>query len=346
MFNNNRQQIQSYCVKDLLKLMSEKKIKLIDVPQDRVRMVKNYIVDNILSNEVYLPPLVVSVNSIDQKIDHLNEMKIIDGNARLKAFSQIQAIVESKDMSTDFDEIRQGEALRFFLNEGYIALQLVEGLSNDEYYQAYIDFNTKGKKVALSKLISYDSRNEINVICNDLLEQNPDLEKAGIDREKHYILKPYNKNFLSLMQLRKLTAIFLLCDLKSDLPKGPIKNSLSLEENISLINEWFQYLFDFQPPEVIGDYNKTMLASYPLLLAIAYYSIKGTKSYTFDVRKKELKKRMEVLRNIDFSPDHTQWELFEGKRKNKYYFLNSNKRDILTIQKWLSDLSRRENKKE
>ncbi|ALP38133.1 hypothetical protein ASL14_20085 [Paenibacillus sp. IHB B 3084] len=341
-----KQSIELFKVKDLLRYVAENKVIFFDVSQTRIRTIRNYIVDNILNNEIYLPPLVIARNSEVVKENNTlsDRITIIDGNGRLLALSQISTVIDQKQKSLDPKELDQSESLRVFVNESSVALQIYEGLDHEEIMQAYVDFNTKGKKVALSKLIAYDSRNEINRISNDVLEQNTDLVKAKVERELKSLIKPNNKSFLNLSQLRKLIAIFLTSELKSELPKGNIKNKLNYEENIELINLWFEFLFKLHPPDTIGNYHKTMLASFPLLQALAYYAILGTKHMNFESKLKTVQERMSKLDVINFSPDQEQWELFKGIRRGKenYYYLSGNKDDILKIERWLTKITRRE----
>ncbi|MGQ3479458.1 DNA sulfur modification protein DndB [Paenibacillus sp. TY11] len=344
--NDFKQSIELFKIKDLLKYVAEDKVKFFDVSQTRIRAIRNYIVENILNNEIYLPPLVVARYSEgENENDPFSEgLTIIDGNGRLLALSQISTVIDQKQKSIDPKELAQSESLRIFIDESSIALQIYEGLNQEEIMQAYVDFNTKGKKVALSKLIAYDSRNEINRISNDVLEQNMDLIRAKVERELKSLMRPSNTSFLNLSQLRKLVSIFLTCELKSELPKGNIKNKLSYDENIDLINSWFQFLFKLHPPDTIGNYHKTMLASFPLLQALAYYAILGTKHMNFESKLKTVQERMSKLDVINFSPDQEQWELFKGIRRGKenYYYLSGNKDDILKIERWLTKITRRE----
>ncbi|WP_179033093.1 DNA sulfur modification protein DndB [Paenibacillus kribbensis] len=344
--NKFKQSIELFRVKDLLKYVAEDKVNFFDVSQTRIRTIRNYIVDNILNNEIYFPPLVVARYTEEAKEDSRlsDQLTIIDGNGRLLALSQISTVIDQKQKSLDPKELDQSESLRIFISESSIAIQIYEGLNQEEIMQAYVDFNTKGKKVALSKLIAYDSRNEINRISNDVLEQNTDLVKAKVERELKSLKKPNNKSFLTLSQLRKIISIFLTSELKSELPKGNIKNKLNYEENIDLINEWFKSLFKLHPPDTIGNYHKTMLASFSILQAIAYYAIRGTSQMNYESKLKTIQERMSKIYIINFSPNHEQWELFKGVRRGKdnYYYLSGNKDDVLKIERWLTKSARKE----
>jgi hypothetical protein len=336
-----RQTIKLFKVKELLSYIKEDKIKFFDVGQARVRTIRNYLVDNILNNEIYLPPIVIATN-LKNETDNSRELTIIDGNGRLNALSQIELVVQKKEKSLNMEEIAESEALRIFINEGVVAAQIYHGLTDEKVKQIYVDLNTKGKKVALSKLISYDSRNEINRISNEVLDQNVQLNIAGVELELKSLIKPNNKSFLTLSQLRKLIATFFTCEIKSELPKGPIKNKLSYEENIETINLWFSILFKLRSPESIGDYNQTILASFPFLQSLCYYAVKDTQKLDFESKKKIIEGRMLKLTDFDFSTDRTEWENFNGVRKGKgnYFYFSPNKENILRIEKWITEFTK------
>jgi hypothetical protein len=262
---------------------------------------------------------------------------VIDGNVRVKAFYQLPQLIKEKEASLEFSDICKAEKLKAFIENGSIAVQLFEGLPEDTINQLYIDFNTKGKKVALSKLISYDSRNEINQITNAVLNQNLDLQIAGVEMEKSAVIKPKNPNLLSLSQLRKLIATFLKSDLVSSVPKGVIASNLEKEEKVELIVHWFHYLFELHQPESIGDYKQTILSSFPLLNSIAYYSIKGTEDMNFDEKMMEMERRMKAIQSVDFSIHNPIWETFDGRvhTKEEVVLLQNSSKTIYQIADWL-----------
>lgn len=228
--------------------------------------------------------------------------------------------------------------MNYILKSVVISVQVFEGVSSTEADQMYIDFNTKGKKVSLSKRIAYDSRNAINQATKQVLQANEKLREAGVEQEKIAVVRPKNKNLLSLSQLRQLVALFI--------DGGTVSSKLAqdrvltreTEETIELINFWFEELFKLHPVETIGNYDISIFASFPLLYAVGSYAIEGTEEIEETELKTQIKRRMEKLRSIDWSRDNPVWREFDGSErgKEKYFYLKNDKKNIKAITNWLS----------
>lgn len=89
------QTIRLFKVKELLNYIKEDKIEFFDVGQARIRTIRNYLVDNIINNEIYLPPIVLATN-LKNETSTSKELTIIDGNGRLNALSQIETVIQKK----------------------------------------------------------------------------------------------------------------------------------------------------------------------------------------------------------------------------------------------------------
>ncbi|GAE27610.1 hypothetical protein JCM9140_3763 [Halalkalibacter wakoensis JCM 9140] len=328
-------------IKDLIELVETKQLQYREPNQYRVRLFKKYIENNIEGN-IYIPPLIVN-SSIQSSLLNDPVLTVIDGSVRIKAICQLRQLVKEKLSSEEVEEIWIGEKIRDFIDEGYVSIQSFEGLSTDTVNQLYIDFNTKGKKVALSKLISYDSRSEINRITNDVLEQNENLQRAGVEMEKRAVIKPVNENLLSLSQLRKLIAVFIKEDLLIKIPKGPIDSNLTKDEHVELVTRWFDSLFKLEDPYTIGMYNKNILSSFPLLHALAYYAIKDTSQMTFSEKMNEIETRMSALSIIDFSTTNPIWSTFNSRKsvKDDFTILENSQKNIQNLATWLETQSRK-----
>lgn len=265
---------------------------------------------------------------------------IIDGNQRLKAFCQIEEM-GSRAVKSDSDQhMKIGYILLHFLQKTEVAVQIFEGLTKEEADQLFIDLNTKGKKVALSKRIAFDSRKELNKITNAILKNNKQLKIAGVEIEKRAIVRPTNRKLLSLSQLRQIVAIFLTGKMIHRAVDDHYEANLVGNDYIKLITIWFNELFQQYPPERIGNFEESMLANFPLLLGIAYYVNKGLEKQPFEERQQELVYRMEQLRKVDWKRDNPVWKNFKGVARSGYYFLSNDKRNIEKLVTWLGQQGR------
>ncbi|WP_312474736.1 DNA sulfur modification protein DndB [Neobacillus sp.] len=325
----------TYTIYELTTLIQDGQVKLREVNKLHVRAIKKYILENVLTEQIYFPPIVAAVNSLGT--DKPLELTIIDGNQRLKAFCQIEEM-GSRAVKIDNDEyMKIGYKLLHFVQKTEVVVQIFEGLTKEEGDQLFIDLNTKGKKVALSKRIAFDSRKELNKITNSILKNNKQLKIAGVEIEKRAIVRPTNKKLLSLSQLRQIVAIFLTGKMIHRAVDDRYEAHLEDNDYIKLITIWFNELFQQYPPERIGDFEESMLANFPLLFGIAYYVNKGLEKHPFEVRKQELVYRMDQLRQVDWKRHNPVWKHFQGSSRAGYYYLANDKSNIEKLVAWLEE---------
>lgn len=332
-----RQTITTYTLDELLKMLKENRLILREVNPEQVRMIRRYLFDNILTSQIYLPPIVAYIEEGCLDDGKPTKLFVIDGTQRIKALSQLEGQVIKAVASDIEEEQKKGFTMQYALPQVTVAVQIFEGLTKEEANQMFIDHNTKGKKVALSKRIAYDSRNSINMMTNQILQTNTLLKEAGVEQEKHAVMRPKNKKLLSLSQLRGLVGLFSL--------GRPIKSQATLEaispqqmeESVALMDAWFNELFALQPAETIGDYEVSMLASFPLQTAVATYSIEGLEALSFEEKKEEMIQRMRRLHAVDWTRAHPQWREFSGSERGRdqYYYLHDDKKTMAALVGWL-----------
>ncbi|WP_066400415.1 DNA sulfur modification protein DndB [Neobacillus mesonae] len=330
---SKRQSIATYTIQELSVLIKNGQVTLREVDKLHVRAIKKYILENVLTEQIYFPPMVANVACIG--VDKPLEMTIIDGNQRLKAFCQIEEMGCRTAKSDHEEEMKRGYKLLHFVQNTEVAIQLFEGLTKEEADQLFIDLNTKGKKVALSKRIAFDSRKELNKITNSILRTNRQLKTAGVEIEKRAVVRPMNKKLLSLSHLRQLVAIFLTGKMVYRTVDDRYEAYLEQKEYIQLINTWLSELFKLYRPERIGDLQVSMLASHPLLASIAYYANKGLEISSFEERKQELINRMRSLQKVDWKSTNPIWKSFKGTARGGFYYLTNDKENIHKLVKWL-----------
>lgn len=333
-----RQTIINYPIKVMLQMLTDKELTLKEINKVQVRMIRRYILDNLLTEQIYLPPIVARLKEGSLFTDSKpTQLIVIDGTQRIYALAQLSMYIR-KAISSDDEETRgKGLELLYTLDKIEIAVQVFEGFDTNEADQLYIDLNTISKKVALSKRISFDSRNEINQTTNEILHSNSLLKKAGVEQEKRAVMRPKNKNFISLSQLRQLVAYFITGKRISSTLAFTTEMTAHNDENIALINLWFEELFKLHPVKTIGNYEVSKLASFPLLYAVAVYASTGLEEESFEGKKEAIVSRMQQLRKVDWARSSPVWRNFNGSERGreKYYYLANDKKNIDALLSWL-----------
>lgn len=331
-----RRTMELFSLTDLVNLYKNGQIEIRETQQVRVRFIKRYLLSNVIEENIYLPPLVANMKKgIREDLDTI-ELSIIDGSQRMKAFVQLEDEIV-KALNQNDTKANQAYKLMQMLKDTKIAVQMFDNLTEEEEAQLFLDLNLKGKKVALSKRISFDSRNNLNVITNQVLHSHPQLNIAGVELEKIAVIRPNNKNLVSLSQLRQIIGIFITGKYYADIEEKVMMISLENHEYIQLVHLWLDQLFSLCPAETISDYNQSMLASFPLLIAVALYANDKMENQPLNKRKELITERMTSLQELDWSPDNHIWREFNGTTRGKaeLYYLTNNKKNIEKLKLWL-----------
>lgn len=339
--SSKRRTMVTFNSQELTKMFTNGQISIRETNLLRVRSIKKYIFDNALTEKIYLPPLVANLMEGSLEDKQSVKLSIIDGTQRLKALSQLEEKI-LRALKMDGENVKKAYKLQSLLNQTDFAFQIFEGLTDDECSQLYLDLNMKGKKVSLSKRISFDSRNNLNNITNQILHSHPNLQIAGVEMEKRAIIRPRNKNFLSLSQLRHVIGIFITGKLNHNIDEKNLVFNLESHEYIGLVHQWFNELFTFSEPKRIGNYEESMLASFPMLISIALFANEKMENQPFLKRKEILISRMEKLKNVDWNPDNPIWKEFNGSYKGRpiMFYLSNDKRNIENLVRWLYSYGR------
>lgn len=146
---SKRQLIATYSITEISALVHDGQVKLRHLNKLHVRAIKKYILENVVTEQIYFPPMVANVTCLGS--EKPLELTIVDGNQRLAALCQIEELSYRAAKSDNPEEMKKGYKLLRFIQHTEVAIQIFEGLSEEEVDQLYIDLNTKGKKVALSK---------------------------------------------------------------------------------------------------------------------------------------------------------------------------------------------------
>ncbi|WP_299093881.1 DNA sulfur modification protein DndB [uncultured Metabacillus sp.] len=327
---NVKTTIEYMTLTDLAKRLAEDQIILRETIKEHVQNLRKYLINGIDKKQAYLPMLVVNKASD-------GTLQMIDGSTRARAIYTLYVMLQNKKLEKDETMTK----VAVYFENSSIGIQVFHQLTEEECDQLYIDFNTKGKKVALSKLIEYDSRHLDNQITNMLMETNTMLKEAGIDTEKRSIIRPTNRNFLSLSQLRQIVKIFMEGYHLAVKKEGHKTYPLDEKEYVELINAWINELFKWQHPRDAGNYHKTLLASFPVILSLAYYVNEEVIDKPLEDRFKVMKSKMKALDTIDWSSENKLWEKFKGSHRKgtNLYFLSNEPATIKQLVNYYHQIS-------
>lgn len=323
------QQLAIFTVQEIAEQLEQEKIILRKTEPRHTRKIRQYVMEQFMVGDVYISPIVASEND--------GVLYIIDGSSRLRSIVDILPLTDRMLLSGNKEEQKKAAQLNTSIGDVQLAFQIFKDFTEEERDQLYLDANTKGKKVALSKRIAYDSRNTINNVTNELLQQHEALRFAGIEQEKVSINRPANKNFLSLSQLRSVVSLFLVGkETESGIHTQYVDQEL-IEKRLPLLNAWLDELFTLEGPEKVGDYNMSILASFLFVRALTYYALKGEDLVIQEKKEKYIRNRMKALKHISWETCQPLWQRFDGKHRGIYqlYFVTNNKKNLEAITAWL-----------
>lgn len=323
------QYVTIFTVQEIAEKVQQQNMVLRKTEARHTRKIRQYVMEQFMTGDVYIPPIVASEND--------GNLYIIDGSTRLQGILDILPLVNRLMLSDDLEEQTKAIQLSASIGDVPLAFQVFKNFTKKQQEQLYLDANTKGKKVALSKRIAFDSRNTINTVTNELLQQHEALRFAGIEQEKVSINRPANKNFLSLSQLRAIVALFVVGkETESGLHTQHVDNDL-IEKRLPLINAWLDELFILEGPEKIGDYQISILASFLVVRALAYYALRGEEFVTTDNKEAFIRNRMKALNHISWESCQPLWQQFNGSYRagGQLYFLQNDKTTLNSIIDWL-----------
>lgn len=325
-----KQRLAVFTVQQIAEQVEQNTMILRKTEPRHTRKIRQYVMEQFMSGDVYIPPIVASESD--------GVIHIIDGSSRLRGILDILPQLSRLLLSDDPEEQKKATQLNTSIGDVSLAFQLFTGFTKEEREQLYLDANTKGKKVALSKRIAFDSRNTINTVTNDLLQQHEALRFAGVEQEKVSMNRPANKNFLSLSQLRAIVALFIVGkEAESGIYTQHVDEEL-IERRLPILNAWLDELFTLEGPEKIGNYHISILASFIFVRALAYYALKGEEIVASTKKADYVRMRMKALKQISWETCQPLWaERFDGKYRQAcgLYFVENNKKTLNAIIEWL-----------
>lgn len=324
------QRIAIFTIQQIADQVARQTMVLRQTEPRHTRRFRQYVMEQFMTGDIYIPPIVASEN---EGIIH-----IIDGSSRIQGILEILPQLNRLVLSDDVEEQKKGTQLNASIGDVPLAFQIFGNFLSNQRDQLYLDANTKGKKVALSKRIAFDSRNTINTVTNELLQQHEALQFAGIEQEKVSMNRPANKNFLSLSQLRAIVSLFIVGkEAEASIFTQHVDEEL-IERRLPILEAWLDELFILEGPEKIGDYQISILASFIFVRALAYYALQGEEFVATSKKEIYVRKRIKALKHISWETCQPLWERFDGKYRGTsgLYFVNNGKKSLMAIIEWLN----------
>ncbi|MCZ2258621.1 hypothetical protein [Sporosarcina sp. G11-34] len=106
-----RQTIINYPIKVILQMLTDKELTLKEINKMQVRMIRRYILDNLLTEQIYLPPIVARLEEGSYFMDSKPaKLIVIDGTQRVYALAQLSTYI-GKAISSDDEETRDKQRL-------------------------------------------------------------------------------------------------------------------------------------------------------------------------------------------------------------------------------------------
>ncbi|NFG25123.1 DGQHR domain-containing protein [Clostridium botulinum] len=216
---------------------------------------------------IYLPAFVFSfrdnpINYYDQENDELtissdNELIVLDGQHRIKALEKY-----NEKLKNNLEKQQR------FLNNN-ITVQIYFGLDIADERKLFTDINSNAKRVSMSLITQYDSRDILNILIQELDKISYSLKVAKIELNKSKIVRPNNMAFCTGIRLKDFIT-YLLFGKKVANIKEQKQIKEQYDEIVSFLNKFFDVLF-LNLPDIPGDVTKYVLGNNPIQSAIALY---------------------------------------------------------------------------
>lgn len=252
------------------------------------------------------------------------KLVVIDGQHRIKS---LELYTNSKRISEEKKER--------VLNSD-MTLQLYFGLSILDQQTLFADMNSNSKRVSMSLIANYDTRDIMNVLVKDLYSISNPLQSIRVEFNKSRLVRPKRTHFTTSVRLKKFISLLIFGK------KEPSSNDEHLikeyyHELLSFLERFFRVLVDIMPPEP-GNVLKYMLGHEPLQNAIALYChkrimIEKTRNFSWIVNWEE---EVEQLRDFNWTVKNSAWRPYmlisRPNSPNEFQlFIENVDRDLLRI---------------
>lgn len=253
-------------VKDILRVYKVEKLVNRDLSYNRLPGLLKYFDKADSEIGIYLPALVFSFRGDPTELyDSKNEQLILDESCKMVVLDGQHRIKALEKYTEKIKDEMQKE--RFLMNS--LTIQIYFGLSEEDERKLFTDINSNAKRVSMSLITQYDSRDITNLLIQEIYRTTPTLKVAEIELNKSKVIRPGNVAFSTGVRLK--TFINLLLFGKKVLAKREEQVLVSqYDEVVSFLNKFFPVFFSVLP-KTPGDVLKYVLGHEPIQNAIASY---------------------------------------------------------------------------
>jgi DNA sulfur modification protein DndB len=302
-------------IRDILELYKIDKNINRDISYGRIPKIVKYLENQDDEMGIFFPALVFSfrgnpVNyySKDFELELPFEKKliVIDGQHRIKA---MERFLENTN------DINKKEKI---LNS-FLTVQIYFGLQVEDEKNLFADINSNVKKVSMSLITKFDTRDVLNVLVTELYEVCDALQTAKIEFNKNRLARPGNDYFSTSSRLKELISIILFGK-KSPNKKDTVNLAEQYDDILVFLDKLFSELFRNLPNHP-GNVLDNILGHYAIQQSIGYYindaiilnetKIEWVSNWEEDI---------EVLSQISWKVTNPLWKKFLiTTRKNTSY---------------------------
>lgn len=254
---------------------------------------------------IYLPALVFSYrgNPLEKfnrssnilELDETDKLIVIDGQHRIKA------------MERYIEKNKKNDVLINEFANNFLTAQIYFGLNNEDEKKLFSDINSNARRVSMSLVTQYDSRDIMNLLVQELYRTTPSLKVAQIELNKSKIIRPSNNAFSTGVRL-KIIISYLLFGKRNPSRKDEQMIVNQYDEIVSFLNKFLTVFFSVLP-EFPGDVLKYVLGHEPIQNALALYLNTTIIKIENDMItwKEEWEMDVEQLDSIDWSIKNPEW---------------------------------------
>ncbi|MCL9662070.1 DGQHR domain-containing protein [Paenibacillus hunanensis] len=253
---------------------------------------------------IYLPAVVFSFrenpspyyNNLSSvlSIDTKNKLIVLDGQHRIKSLEKY------------IEKIKNDQLKEEFLSN-IITVQIYFGLDLQDERKLFTDINSNSKKVSMSLITQYDSRDIINLLIQEVYRNSNALKIAEIELNKSKVIRPNNTAFSTGVRLKYFIS-YLLFGKRNISGKDEQILKKQYDDISIFLNRFFEVLFDTLP-EVPGNVLEFVLGHESVQNAIAIYLNQATMIQDNEMIDwiEDWETEVEQLSSIDWSVKNNDW---------------------------------------
>lgn len=295
-------------VKDLLRVYRIDPSVNRDLNYTRLPKLTEYINSFDMKQGIYLPAMVCSLREnpnryYDQENQTLEiplgvKLVVLDGQHRLKS---LERFLGNNTINKERKKV---------ISDSKVTLQLYFNLSQKDEKILFADINSRSKKVSMSLVTRYDTREIMHVLVTELHNISHPLQSLQIEFEKSRIVRPNNRYFFTSARLIRFInhLLFGKAGLNQEEKKIIREN---YDEVISFLDRFFLYFSEALPSDP-GNVLNYVLGHEPLQNAIGMYfnkkiiEKKGSKISWKD----NWEKQVMGLKSIDWTVNSDEWQTY------------------------------------